>query len=201
MGTPAIVIPQAASSIRMASILRAYNSALVRKPRSTGMASAAVLFGAGDILAQQGVEKKGWRNHDVIRTTRLAFYGGVIFAPILMPWFKVLDRIQYKSKVLTTVTRVAADQFIAAPCLVGLFFASMSVLEGRPQDITNRLKEKWQPTIFKNWMVFIPTQAVNMSIVPPPLRLLVVNVVSLFWNTYLSWANSAAAPPALVKNV
>jgi len=176
----------------MASILRAYNSALARRPRTIQMTSAAVLFGAGDILAQQGVEKRGLKNHDLMRTIRLSFYGGCIFAPILMPWFRTLERINLKSRVLTTVARVGADQFIAAPCLVGLFFTAMPILEGKPHEIKERLATKWQPTLLKNWMVFIPTQAINMSIVPPPLRLLVVNVVSLFWNTYLSWANSAA---------
>lgn len=84
-----------------------------------------------------------------------------------MPWFKVLERIQLKSRVLTTVARVGlrsvrscapafpeltlptmgtcgqvgADQFIAAPCLVGLFFAAMPVLEGKPQEIKTRLAE------------------------------------------------------------
>jgi hypothetical protein len=35
-----------------------------------------VLFGAGDTLAQQAVEKKGFKNHDLIRTGRMAAYGG-----------------------------------------------------------------------------------------------------------------------------
>ena len=84
-----------------------------------------------------------------------------------MPWFKVLERIQLKSRVLTTVARVGlhavrkyapaapelnqsimrtwvqvgADQFIAAPCLVGLFFTAMPVLEGKPHEIKTRLAE------------------------------------------------------------
>lgn len=84
---------------------------------------------------------KNKRRLQIIRTSRLAFYGGAIFAPIVMPWFRVLERIQYTSRVLTTATRVAADQFVAAPCLVAIFFSSMSVLEGKPEEITKRLKE------------------------------------------------------------
>lgn len=89
-----------------------------------------------------------------------------------MPWFKVLERIQLKSRVLTTVARVGlravrkyapaapelnqsimrtwvqvgADQFIAAPCLVGLFFTAMPVLEGKPHEIKTRLAEvmRWR---------------------------------------------------------
>lgn len=35
-----------------------------------------VLFGAGDTLAQQAVEKKGWAKHSMARTVRMAAYGG-----------------------------------------------------------------------------------------------------------------------------
>jgi protein Mpv17 len=34
------------------------------------------LFGAGDTLAQQAVEKKGFKNQDLTRTARMAGYGG-----------------------------------------------------------------------------------------------------------------------------
>ncbi|CAD6574521.1 MAG: Protein required for ethanol metabolism [Cyphobasidiales sp. Tagirdzhanova-0007] len=168
------------------------------KAEPVSVPQAAVLFGAGDILAQQGVEKKGLRNHDLVRTARLSLYGGAVFAPLLMPWFKALERIHLKSRVLTTLARVGADQFIAAPVLVGIFFTAMPVMEGKPQDIRGRLAEKWQPTLFKNWMLTLENR--SMSIVPPPLRLLVVNVVSLFWNTYLSWANSAGAAQETIKS-
>lgn len=51
------------------------------------------------------------------------------------------------------------------------------------------------PTLTTNWSVWIPVQAVNFSIVPIHLRLLSVNVVSLFWNAYLSYANAKSASP------
>ena len=44
--------------------ISAYDIALQRRPYLAQSCTAAVLFGAGDVLAQQGVEKKG-RDHDV----------------------------------------------------------------------------------------------------------------------------------------
>jgi protein Mpv17 len=35
-----------------------------------------VLFGLGDVTAQQLVEKKGLEKHDLARTGRMALYGG-----------------------------------------------------------------------------------------------------------------------------
>lgn len=38
----------------------------------------------------------------------------------------------------------------------------------------------------------VPVQLANFALVPAHLRIVTVNVVSLFWNTYLSYANSQA---------
>jgi hypothetical protein len=35
-----------------------------------------VLFATGDTMAQQLVEKRGFKNHDLARTGRMALYGG-----------------------------------------------------------------------------------------------------------------------------
>lgn len=35
-----------------------------------------VLFGGGDALAQQAVDRRGWAKHDLARTGRMAIYGG-----------------------------------------------------------------------------------------------------------------------------
>jgi len=59
--------------------------------------------------------------------------------------------------------QVAADQLIAAPCLVGLFFTAMPILEGKPEDIKKRLSEKWGNTLYKNWLVFVPAQTIKYA--------------------------------------
>ncbi|GAA6002557.1 hypothetical protein JCM10207_001181 [Rhodosporidiobolus poonsookiae] len=179
----------------MASLFRAYNSALVRRPYIAGSATAAVLFGAGDVLAQQAIEKKG-RQHDYMRTVRLSAYGGLIFAPIVTRFYGVLEGIKLQSAVTTTAARVALDQFALTPCMVSLFFTAQTFLEGKGVDeAKKRLEKSWWPTLQRNWGVWIPVQLANFSLVPPHMRLVVVNVVSLFWNAYLSYANSLSGPP------
>jgi hypothetical protein len=56
---------------------------MTSRPVLTQAISITVLFGAGDVLAQQLVEKKSIKGHDFIRTGRMAFYGGgILFEPI-----------------------------------------------------------------------------------------------------------------------
>ncbi|GAA6042261.1 hypothetical protein JCM8097_000602 [Rhodosporidiobolus ruineniae] len=178
----------------MASILRAYNSALIRRPYATGSVTAAVLFGAGDVLAQQGIEKRG-KEHDYLRTLRLSAYGGLIFAPVVTRFYAGLERIKFQSAIATTAARVAMDQVVLTPIMVGVFFTAQTFLEGKGVgEAKERLSQNWWPTLQRNWGVWFPIQIANFSIVPPQARLVVVNVVSLFWNAYLSYANGQAQP-------
>lgn len=53
-----------------------YNARLAARPLLTQSVTTAVLFATGDITAQQLVEKKGVEKHDLVRTGRMALYGG-----------------------------------------------------------------------------------------------------------------------------
>ena len=64
----------------------------------------------------------------------------------------------------------------------------MAYLEGA--DPKKRLQDKYTEALKKNWMVWPPVQAINFSMVPLQHQVLVVNVVSLGWNCYLSYVNS-----------
>jgi protein Mpv17 len=161
--------------------------------------TAAVLFGAGDVIAQQAIEKKGLKGHDWARTARLTFYGGALFGPIVTKWFQFLNRIQFPSAAKSTIYRVGLDQGIMAPAHVAFFFTTMTLLEGNSfADAKGRLNHAYVTTLTRNWGVFIPTQIINFALVPHHLRFFVVGVVSLFWNTYLSAVNAQQqAAPAI----
>lgn len=57
-------------------VLRWYQAKLAQRPLLTQAVTTAVLFGAGDTLAQQAVERKGFEKHDLMRTARMFGYGG-----------------------------------------------------------------------------------------------------------------------------
>jgi protein Mpv17 len=49
---------------------------LGQRPILTQSITTAVLFATGDTMAQQLVEKRGLKHHDMSRTGRMALYGG-----------------------------------------------------------------------------------------------------------------------------
>ncbi|KAL1409852.1 Protein required for ethanol metabolism [Vanrija albida] len=177
----------------MAGLLNAYTSFLGRRPMLGNIATSAVLFATGDIIAQQAVEKKGLKNHDLARTGRIVVWGAGIFAPLVTVWLRALDKIPIKNKLAGTITKVAADQLIAAPTFLTGFFTVMTLLEGK--DLA-AAKQKWHesffPTLKANWTLFVPFQAINL-LIPLQYRVLAINAVNIPWNTFLSVQNSKGA--------
>ncbi|KAI0039681.1 hypothetical protein FA95DRAFT_993047 [Auriscalpium vulgare] len=170
----------------MASFFRAYSAFLVRRPMAAQCATSVVLFGTGDAIAQQMIEGKG-KGHDMTRTARLAFYGGVLFAPPVTKWLQFLGRLNFSTPAKTVIYRTWLDQSIAGPAAVGWFFTAMTFLEGKGvAEVMERLETKYVPTLVRGWAVFGPAQLVNFAIVPPQFRFLFIGGVSLCWNTYLS---------------
>ncbi|RXW15711.1 hypothetical protein EST38_g10143 [Candolleomyces aberdarensis] len=211
----------------MASLLRSYNSALLRRPMLVQCVTAAVMFGAGDVIAQQAVEGKG-KKHDVISSNSspnvLRWYvhvhtqpylqpsptlnssaptppsrTGCMFGPIITKWYQFLNRLKFASPTKALLYRIYLDQALLTPVGVLFFYGSMSTLEGNWQKAYERIEEAYVPTLVRNWAVFIPTQLINFSVVPPHLRMVTVGFVSLFWNTYLSVANAPLAAAAQAK--
>jgi len=100
---------------------------------------------------------------------------------------------------------VLADQVVFTPVNLTLFLSTMSYLEAFPKSNPNaaearrktaesrvreRLDSTFMEALTKNWMIWPWVQLANFSLVPLDHRVLVVNVVALGWNCYLSYLNS-----------
>ncbi|KAJ2981602.1 hypothetical protein NQ176_g1927 [Zarea fungicola] len=171
------------------SLLRWYNARLAARPLLTQSITTAVLFATGDITAQQLVDKRGLEKHDFTRTGRMALYGGFVFGPAATTWFNFLARrVTFANKRVETAARVIIDQSLFAPVAIGAFLSSMATMEGA--SASERLQKMWWPTLCTNWMVWPFVQTINFTFLPLQYRVLFANVVSIGWNSYLSWVNS-----------
>lgn len=63
-------------SIANINVNNRYQAKLAARPVLTQSVTSAILFATGDVLAQQLVEKKGIKDHEIARTGRMALYGG-----------------------------------------------------------------------------------------------------------------------------
>jgi len=159
-------------------------------PWKTQLISTGALLGAGDFIAQQYVEKVPLREHDVVRTARMAAIGTVVIGPIFHVWYSTLDKRFVHKSPGNAMRKMTVDQSILAPVFLVLFYGAVGIVERRTiKQISDKIYEEFYPNMVVNYKVWPAVQFLNFYLFPAHLRVLVVNVVSLFWNTYLAWTS------------
>ena len=148
------------------------------------------------LRCQLGVEKCD--NFDWSRFRNMALIGGCWVGPALHVWFGFLGRMIVFTGHKATLAMLALDQLVWAPPFIASFVALVMTLEGNPSGVPNALRETMWPALKTNWSMWIPAQLINFALVPIQFRVLVANVVALFFNTYMSWATHRV--PALGKD-
>ncbi|ONH69692.1 Protein SYM1 [Cyberlindnera fabianii] len=157
------------------------------------------LFGTGDIIAQTFFPENPKSKYDYARTARGIIYGSCIFSFIGSKWYTFLSKINLPqtssspliNKTKNAVARMAVDQLMFSPVGIPLYFSVMSIMEGQSfQDLKSKLEQNWWSTLKVNWMVWPAFQLFNLGFVPVQHQLLVVNGVSILWNTFLSLRNA-----------
>ncbi|ODQ81777.1 hypothetical protein BABINDRAFT_160015 [Babjeviella inositovora NRRL Y-12698] len=147
---------------------------------------------------------------DYGRLGRSMFYGGIIFAPIGDKWYKILNKVKIPTSklialgikptpktitVVNTVARVFIDQACFPPVSVPFYYVVMTLLEQKSmEDIKEKLRLNYWPTLLSNWTVWPTIQLFNFGFVKVEYRLIVVNIVSLGWNCYISFMNNKKTP-------
>jgi protein Mpv17 len=170
----------------------AYNASLKTHPVLTKSLTSTGGFIIGDTLAQVAVggdEPYDWR-----RTARFATYGFAVHGPTCHLFYRWLDGMVVGTGARQVITKVATDQLLFTPVGVSLFYATLTTLEGRPQDIPEVINEKIVKTVLAGYMVWPAAHVVNFRFVPSDLRVLYINCVQMLWNTVLCQIASSKPP-------
>ena len=166
---------------------------------------SAALWGAGDFLSQvvtnhqasaarrleevksgtRSADEKGQRPSfgqmfqmwDKLRTAKGAFFGAFIFTPGAMRFYSSLDKI-FPGKGVQAV--------------LSTYFTTMSLLDGQPETIYDKVFVILPGSLVTNWMVWGPVQLCNFFILPQKYWIVVVNLVSVPWAGYMAYKNNKA---------
>ncbi|XP_031556408.1 protein Mpv17-like isoform X2 [Actinia tenebrosa] len=146
------------------------------------------LVATGDVITQQLIEKKGTK-HDVTRTVRMGVVG-LCLGPILRAWYLTLDKVVVASSrpKLDGLKKMLLDQALFAPVCIGFFYCVSEMLSGKTfSQCKETLKERYVETLIANYKLWPAAQIVNFTFVPLEHRVGFVQIVAIFWNTYLAW--------------
>ncbi|XP_071442460.1 mitochondrial inner membrane protein Mpv17-like [Hetaerina americana] len=174
----------------MSSIIKAYQRILMKHPTKIQALQTGVLMGLGDTVAQTLIEKKKYKEYDFMRTARFFGIGVFIAGPGLKSWYGFLDKHIAKRKTGTTAVlkKVFVDQAVFAPNFLACFVVLLGALEMKPwTSIREKLERDYLDILITNYKVWPAVQIVNFYFMPLQYQVLFVQLVALFWNTYLSW--------------
>ena len=150
---------------------------------------SGILCASGDYLAQTFVEKN--EKHDFKRTAKFFFMGACFIGPGLRAWYGILERNVTGSVKTIALKKMVIDQTLLAPFFVATFFCLSDGLGGKSiSDMRVNLQENYLNTMKVNYYVWPAVQLCNFYFVPLSHRVLVANVVALFWNTFLAYTVS-----------
>jgi len=126
---------------------------------------------------------------DFLRMSRFGILGCVLVAPIVHFWYGTLMlRIPGQNSAFAVFQRTVLDQFMFAPLFVPLFMINLMMLEGQPAaQVPDILIEKVPSLLMVNWLLWIPAQVINFSVIPRKYQVLFRNFVGFIWNAILSW--------------
>ncbi|XP_015370682.1 PREDICTED: mpv17-like protein 2 [Diuraphis noxia] len=171
----------------MSSFIKWYRFYSHTYPIRTNLVQTGVLFGAGDLIAQSVVEKRKPDEIDWLRTVRYTSIGCAV-GPTLTMWYKTLDRLGTKITIPIVARKILVDQLVASPIINGSVMIMSRVFSGDewPQ-IQKKLENNYVKVMFTSYLIWPTVQTFNFTIVPQQYRVLTVQIVSLAWNTYLSY--------------
>jgi len=171
----------------MSRAWRRYTKFVEQYPWGSQIVQTGVICATGDAVAQIIVERKSLKAFDLMRTARFFLMGSCVSAPCVRTLYLVMERCVKSKGAKGAVTKVIIDQALFAPCFLAFFVTIISSLQGLTfGDIKKKLRASYVDILLTNWKIWPGAQLLNFYFVPLQHRLLVANIVALFWNTYLA---------------
>uniref|UniRef100_A0A8C9M1H9 Peroxisomal membrane protein 2 n=1 Tax=Panthera tigris altaica TaxID=74533 RepID=A0A8C9M1H9_PANTA len=151
---------------------------------------SGILSALGNFLAQVMAKQRKKENSqklDVSGPLRYAIYGFFFTGPLSHFFYLFMEHWIPSEVPWAGVKRLLLDRLLFAPAFLLLFLLVMNFLEGRDAAaLSVQIRRSFWPALRMNWRVWTPVQFININYVPLQFRVLVANLVSLFWYIYLA---------------
>mmetsp|Transcript_1894 Transcript_1894/g.3774 ORF Transcript_1894/g.3774 Transcript_1894/m.3774 type:complete len:197 (-) Transcript_1894:34-624(-) len=176
-----------------------YENWLQSHPTAANFVTAGILGTVSDAFCQKVVEGQKW---DARRALSLTLFTSVYQGAIcyhayvrlygwLIPETSRFGSTPFKSGLSKTLI----DNFIHVPFFyTPSFYFTVGLLQGQSiSEVWTTLRTEFVATVLPCWLLWIPLQWFNFTVVPVRFRTICMNAGCLVWNCYLSYQSKAAS--------
>lgn len=188
------------SLLKLSNAIDIYTNLLNQHPYPTKIISSGIVGGLGDILIQFVQKNKSKKAFDFRRLLVFSTVAALYIAPVIHIWFDWLDKLPFLSG-LSNVNKAGVmmllDQTIGAYVINLFFFVAFETAQRLYPPYGTNSKSWFQSckdsctsnmwiTLVANWKCWPIINFVNFLLIPAEYRVLFSNIISVFWNMFLS---------------
>ena len=133
------------------------------------------------------------------RTVKFSLVGFLWVGPLLTAWFQVMERFIPGKTLIPLTKKVIIDQIIQGPFMIGTMYFWTAFLNGKS---LSQIYKRLEDVLFETWVnsvyVWGPVQVLQQALIPLQYRVAFFNVVSYFWDTYLSYMMMADSKAEII---
>ncbi|XP_066245187.1 peroxisomal membrane protein 2 [Euwallacea similis] len=161
-----------------------YFMELNEHPIRTKAISCCLVALAGNYVSQRIADGK------IINFHNLAAYGafGLLFGGSIPHYFYTfLEWAVPEEASFAVAKRLILERLVYSPLYQAFALYALARFEGKDHETAlQQLKGLYWVVLTSSWKYLTILQFLNLSVVPPMLRVLVVNLIGFFWTIYLA---------------
>eukprot|EP01119_Soliformovum_irregulare_P021220 TRINITY_DN7021_c0_g1_i1.p1 TRINITY_DN7021_c0_g1~~TRINITY_DN7021_c0_g1_i1.p1 ORF type:complete len:228 (-),score=8.21 TRINITY_DN7021_c0_g1_i1:85-768(-) len=173
------------------TIWNGYKGALHSRPLITKSLTSATTMAFGDVIAQRLFPEPDSPEYSIERTARLSFIDLAWSGPIMHFWYTFLDNSFTGISKRAITAKMLLDQFIFTPTIIGGFFVSNALIEGKTLGhAVDKIRQDMIPALVGNVVLWPAAMWINFRFIPHQYSVLYISGVAIIWNTYFAWLSS-----------
>ncbi|XP_034232291.1 protein Mpv17-like [Thrips palmi] len=182
----------------MRALLSLYQNAIRRYPMGSQAVQTGILMATGDVVAQTVIDKRKLIELDLGRVARFGAIGTCLVGPSLFTWYGFMERRIGAAGTQALLKKVCADQLLFAPSFIVILLSTIGFSQGlNAKQVQDQLVSTYPDVLINNYKLWPAVQLFNFYLTPFQYRVLVVQIVAIFWNTYLSWRTNSSQSGAV----